>query len=413
MIDHGYIVIDGRLIKEVAPGNLAAEEGFQTIIDAQGMVAMPGLINAHTHAGMTLLRGYADDLPLMEWLQNKIWPFESRMIDEDYYWGTMLGILEMLKSGTTCFADMYFKMDEIARAVSETGIRANLARGMVGVSPEADFAFTDSRELAARYHGNADGRITMMLGPHAPYTCDPDYLKRVTALSDELQLGIHIHLSETLTEVQDMVSLYGKRPVELMKDTGLFSRPVLAAHCVHLTDAEIDMLASNQVAVAHNPESNMKLASGIAPVPDMLNAGITVCLGTDGAASNNNLDLFQEMRSCALLHKVNTMNPLAIPAYQALEMVTVNGARALGLKDVGTLKSGKKADLILIDFTKPHLYPRHDIYAHLVYSMLASDVDTVIINGDIIMEGRKFLHINETRVFDEVTRCVARLTSVE
>ncbi len=409
LIHNAYLIIEGSKITEIGSGELPSEDRFKEIIDAHNMVVMPGLVNAHTHAAMTLFRGYADDLPLMEWLQNKIWPLETRLQPEDYYWGTMLGITEMIKSGTTCFADMYFMMEQAARAVKETGIRACLARGMVGIGPDAENAFTDSRRLYEEWNGEADGRIQMVLGPHAPYTCPPDYLKRVVALGEELDMGIHIHLAETKSEIQQIKEQYQKTPIILMKETGLFERPVLAAHCVHLTDEEIDVLARYKVGVAHNPESNMKLASGIAPVPEMLRSRVNVALGTDGAASNNNLDMIQELRSCSLIHKVNTMDPEAVPAYTALEMATVNGARALGLRGVGTLESGMKADIIMVDFNKPHLSPQHDVVAHLVYSASGSDVDTVMIDGRVVMRRRVLTTIDEKQVLSEVCSRARRL----
>lgn len=407
-IDNGYLVVEGSGITSVSAGQHPDEDRFSTVIDGQGMVAMPGLVNAHTHAAMTLMRGYGDDLPLMRWLQEKIWPVEDKLMAEDCYWGALLGITEMIKSGTTCFADMYFNMEEVARAVEDTGIRASLSQGMTGLSPSGEAAFHRSRELF-KWHGRADGRITVMLGPHAPYTCPPEYLKRVISLSDELGTGIHIHLAETMTEYNDIKAQYGKTPIALMDEIGLFEKPVLAAHCVFLDDHDIDILARHKVGVAHNPESNMKLASGTARVPDMLDAGITVALGTDGASSNNNLDMIQEMRTCCFMHKLGQLDPEVIPAYQALEMATVNGARALGLEDIGMLRPGMKADLILVDFRKPHLCPRHDVAAHLAYSASGADVDTVMVNGRVLMQGRQLTTINEKMVMRQVEDTVAGL----
>lgn len=409
-IDNGYLVVEGSVIKTVNPGTCADEGRFETVIDGTGMVAMPGLVNAHTHIAMTLMRGYGDDLPLMQWLQEKMWPIEDKLTAEDCYWGTMLGITEMIKSGTTCFADMYFHMERVAEAVEETGIRASLSQGMVGLGPTGEAAFERSRELF-KWNGKAEGRLSVMLGPHAPYTCTPDYLKRVINLADELGTGIHIHLAETMTEYHDIKNQYGKTPIALMDEVGLFKKPVLAAHCVVLDDQDIEILARNKVGVAHNPESNMKLASGVARVPDMLAAGITVALGTDGASSNNNLDMLQELRTCSFLHKVSRLDPEVIPAYQALEMATVNGARALGLTDVGMLSPGMKADLILVDFRKPHLCPRHDVPAHLAYSASGADVDTVMVNGRILMQGRELTTIDEKMVMRQVEDTVAGLFS--
>ncbi|NLJ72508.1 MAG: amidohydrolase [Syntrophomonadaceae bacterium] len=410
-IEKGYIIIEDNLIKEVGEGAAPAGD-YGKIIDGTNKVVLPGLINTHTHAAMTLLRGYADDLPLMEWLEKKIWPLEAKLSPEDVYWGTMLAITEMIKSGTTSFTDMYFYMDEVANAVETTGIRGFLARGMVGLGPEHAQAITDSIDLHNKWQGKAEGRITFMLGPHAPYTCPPDYLTKVIALAKELNTSIHIHVSETLTEFQDIKKDYGKTPVQLLADLGLFSHHVIAAHCVHLTDEDIKILADNQVGVAHNPESNMKLASGIAPVDKMLKAGIPVSLGTDGASSNNNLDMLQEMRTCALLQKVNTLDPTVIPAYNALEIATYNGAQALRVGDqIGQIKAGLKADLIILDLQTANMTPNYDVLANIVYAAQASDVETVIIDGKVIMENRIIKTFNEEEVISKAQQIGARLVT--
>lgn len=410
-MEQGYIVIKDEKIKDMGRGQPPGEAAFNEVIDAQGMLAMPGMINTHTHIAMTLLRGYADDLPLMEWLTTKIWPLEDKLQPEDVYWGTMLGIVEMIKSGTTCFADMYFFMDEVAKAVEESGMRACLSRGMIGLGPQAETAFEESRQLVEKWHGKAQGRIRIMLGPHAPYTCPFDYLKKVANLAEELGVGIHIHLAETKTEVANIKEQYGKSPIELVEEAGILGSRVLAAHCVHLTEEDMEILARYQVGVAHNPQSNMKLASGVAPVPAMLNHGITVALGTDGAASNNNLDMIDEMRTCALLHKVSSLDPTVLNAYQVLRMATVNGASVLGWTDIGMLGPGMKADLILIDLNKPHLCPRFDVGAHLVYAAQGADVDTVIINGRVVMQGRKLLFLDEEEIMRRVQERVLHLVS--
>ena len=409
IIEKGFIVIEDNIIADMGSGE-AETAGYDLVIDGENRVVLPGFINTHTHAAMTLLRSYADDLPLMEWLETKIWPLEDKLTAEDIYWGTMLAIVEMIKSGTTTFADMYFYMDEVAKAVESSGMRACLSRGMVGVGPQSEQAITDSRDLVGKWHNQGDGRITIMLGPHAPYTCPPEYLQRVAALASELKVGIHIHVAETSGEVADTVREYGKTPVKLLQDAGLFENHVLAAHCVHLSDDDITILAESGAGIAHNPESNMKLASGIAPVPKLLAAGIPVALGTDGASSNNNLDMLQEMRTCALLHKVSTMDPTVLPAYKALEMATVNGAQALGLDNqIGKLQKGYKADMIIINLEAAHQIPRYDIVANLVYAGQASDVDTVIIDGKIVMKNRQIVTLNEAEVINKVKRIAARL----
>lgn len=412
IIENGEIAIEAGKIKTVGPAG-TVEKGWlaDKVIDAGGMVAIPGFINCHTHAAMTLLRSYADDLPLMQWLSERIWPLEARLTGEDVYWGTMLCVLEMIKSGTTTFADMYFFMNDVAKAVEQSGIRASLSRGMIGVAPTAQLALEESEAFVQEWQGAADGRITAMLGPHAPYTCPPAYLEKVMTLAKKYNVGIHIHLAETLQEVNDIRKEYGKSPIAHVNSLGLLDFPVLGAHCVHVSPEDINIMKEKDVRVAHNPESNMKLASGIAPVPQMLADGIVVGLGTDGAASNNNLDMLEEMRSAALLHKVSTMDPTVIPSYKALAMATANGARVLGLeKEIGILKPGYKADVILIDFEQPHLYPKHDVVAHTVYAAQSSDIKTVIINGRIVMENRRVLTIDEKEILKKVQERALKLT---
>ncbi|MCL6610895.1 MAG: amidohydrolase [Peptococcaceae bacterium] len=411
VIPDGEIAIEGQRIVSVGPAG-SAPEGFapEKTLDAAEMLALPGFVNCHTHAAMTILRSYADDLPLMRWLKEKIWPLEARLEEDDIYWATMLCCLEMIRSGTTAFADMYFHMDRVAEAVEKAGVRADLSRGMIGVGPEAEAALEYSREFAARWHGRAGGRITVRLGPHAPYTCPPEYLKKVVDLAGELNVGIHIHLAETLSEIEEINKKYGMSPIRLADSVGLFELPVLAAHCVHVDGADMEIMARKKVGVAHNPESNMKLASGVAPVTAMLKAGVTVGLGTDGAASNNNLDMLEEMRSAALLQKVTNMDPLALPSFEALRMATAGGAGALGMDgEIGLLRPGCKADIILMETRRPHLFPRHDWLAHIVYAAQSSDVHTVIVDGRIVMEGRRVLTIDEEEVFHEVQARAERL----
>lgn len=398
------IAIEGDTIKELGH-NLTAKYPDYEVINGKDSLVLPGFINCHTHAAMTMLRGYADDLQLQEWLEQKIWPREAHLKEEDIYWGTMLSTLEMIKSGTTTFADMYFYMDLVAQAANQSGIRACLSRGMIGLGDKAEFAMTESEEFVQKWHGKANGRITCMLAPHAPYTCPPEYIKRIMTLAETLGVGIHIHLAETQTEVQDIEKQYGMRPIKLMDSLGLFDgRHVLAAHCVHLSDEEIEILVRKKVGIAHNPESNMKLASGIAPIPRLIKAGAIVGLGTDGASSNNNLDMLEEMRTSALLHKVATGDPTVMPAYQVLKMATVEGARALGMEKLGALKPGYKADLIMLDIHKPHHTPMHDPIANIVYAAQSSDVKTVIIDGNLVMKDHHVLTMDEERVLFEAER---------
>lgn len=408
----GDVAIEGnRFLKVGKEGKIPPEWQPDRVIDGKDHLCLPGLINCHTHAAMTLLRSYADDLPLMHWLEKKIWPVEARLTGDDVYWGTLLAIVEMIESGTTTFSDMYFFTDRTAEAVAVSGLRACLSRGLIGVGDSAEQGLEESKELLEKWQGAADGRISIWLGPHAPYTCPPDFLDKVLTLAQDYRAGIHIHVAETRDEIEQIARDYGKTPVAYLSERGVFRFPVLAAHCVYLTEEDIDTLAAAGAAVAHNPESNMKLASGVAPIPELLAAGVTVGIGTDGASSNNNLDMFEEMRTAALLHKVNKRDPQVLPATQVLSMATRDGARALRLDDLGLLQPGYKADLILVDLEQAHLHPRNNPVAHMVYSARGGDVDTVIIDGRIVMEGRKILTVDKERVFAEVEERARRLLS--
>jgi len=401
----GDLAIEGSVIKEVGENLQEKYSGF-TVINGENSLVTPGFVNCHTHAAMTMLRGYADDLPLMKWLQDMIWPREAHLDAEDIYWGSQLAILEMIKSGTTSFADMYDYMEQTAQAVLDSGIRASLSRGMIGNGENAQFALAENTELIKKWHGQGEGRITCMFGPHAPYTCPPVFLEKVISLADEWGVGVHIHLAETVDEVEQIKKKYGKRPVELMDSLGLFQgRHVLAAHCVHLNENEIEILVKNKVGIAHNPESNMKLASGIAPVPQLLQKGALVGLGTDGASSNNNLDMLEEMSTCALLHKAFSGEPTVLPANQVLRMATRDGAKVLGLDNVGSLVAGQQADLLIFDLQKPHWTPLYNPIANLVYAAQSSDIKTVIIDGKIVMKEREVLTMDEERILFEAEKC--------
>ncbi len=411
IISQGEIVVEDSLITYLGPRLERKEKDFEEIIKGRDNLIMPGFINTHTHAAMSLFRGYADDMALMDWLNNKIWPAEAKLRKEDIYWGTMLAIAEMLRGGTTCFADMYFHMDEAARACLESGIRASLAQGLTGLDKIKGMAgLKEGSSLVRNWHNKGDGRITVMLGPHAPYTCPPDYLQKVLEKAADLDVPIHIHLAETRAEVKECLSKYGKTPVELMEEIGLLDHRVLAAHCVHLTEKEIEILAEKETAIAHNPGSNLKLGSGTAPVAKLLEKGVPVGLGTDSAASNNNLDMLEEMRLAALLPKGLLENPTVVPAETALKMATINGADALFLSnEVGILKKGAKADLIMFNLNQPHFYPRHNILAHLVYSARSADINLVMVNGTVLMSDGELLTIDEERVFFEAQLRATRL----
>ncbi len=386
-IEDTNIYIEGDKIQYI--GELKEDLKVDRVIDGKNKVAMPGLVNAHTHISMSLLRNYADDVPLYEWLTQKIWPVEANLTEEDVYWGAMLSIAEMIQSGITCFSDMYFFMEEVGKAAEETGIRGVLSRGTIEEESEAlnKEKLDYTKNLYKNWNGKADGRIKVMVAPHAPYTCSPAYLEKIIDLAKELGAGIHIHLSETKKEVEDSFEQYKKSPIKHVYDLGLFEIPTLAAHCVHVSDEDIEILSANGVSVVNNPGSNLKLASGFAPVEKMINRGVNVALGTDGSSSNNNLNMFEEMNLAAVINKAVNESAVSIPAITAIEMATSNGAKALNWEDeIGSIEVGKKADLILVDMNKPHLYPRHNVVSALAYSCQASDVETVIVDGKVLME---------------------------
>lgn len=401
------ILIEGMRIRSF-PENV---EGISSdeVIDGKGMLALPGLINTHTHVAMTLFRSYADDLALMDWLQNMIWPAEAHLDDDIVYWGSMLAFAEMIRGGTTAFCDMYMFMESCAKAAEKAGIRGNIARGLAGVTPNGEKALEENIRLYQDWNNACDGRIRVMLGPHAPYTCPPEYLKKVRDASEKYGIPIHIHLAETKGEVETCIEKFGITPIALMNQIGLFDRPTLAAHCVHVNEEDIQIMAEKHVCVAHNPGSNLKLASGIAPVPKMRSAGITVGLGTDGASSNNKLDMFAEMRLAALIHKAAALDPFAVKADEAMQMGTAEGAKCLGYDDLGALDEGKLADIILIDRSGYHWKPRFNSISLAVYAGNSMDVDTVIVNGQLLMHGKELLTIDKEQLDFETERVTKKL----
>ena len=412
VLPNADLVISGSEIARICTsGEAHPDVSPDRVIDASGMVAVPGFINAHTHCAMTLLRGYADDMQLMPWLQERIWPVETKLEADDVYWGTLLGIAEMIRAGVTCFNDMYHYFESAARAALDSGMRAVVSGVLLAFLPDADERLERAIEFAREWRDKGDGLLVTMLGPHAPYTVPNHLLDRVIEGAREVGVGIHIHVSETRGEVEESRRDYNQTPVERLSEIGLLDVDrVAAAHCVHLTESDIATLVEKRVGISHCPGSNMKLASGVAPIPKLLEAGAIVGLGTDGPASNNNLDMLEEARLAALLHKTHTGDPTAVPAYTALAMATRGSAEVLGIADrVGRIEPGMKADIALLDFQQPHLFPPHDIISHLVYAARAGDVCTVFINGRPVMLDRKLLTIDEEEVYGQVRDRLKRL----
>jgi len=389
------VQVEGDVTQIYIEGNRIAEIGKRreadVVIDGRGKVALPGFVNLHTHAAMTLFRGWGDDLDLAAWLETKIWPAEAKLTPEDVYWGTKLACLEMIKSGTTTFNDMYFHMDQAAKAVREMGLRAFLAEGIVDLNdPErAEKQLRTADEANRRIEALKVDRITPAYGPHGIYTVSKDSLLRIRELADKKGSLIHMHLSETKREVDDCLVETGMRPAKYLDSLGFLAKDVIAAHGCWLDPSEIEVLAHTGAKVAHCPISNMKLATGATmPYPGLKEAAVVMGLGTDGAASNNSLDMFETMKAAALLQKFGHGDPKVLPAIEAFQLANLGGARALGI-DAGIVGVDRLADLVLVDPRRPELTPRHDDLSNWVYSAHGNIVDTTICDGVVLMRGRR------------------------
>ena len=406
---------DGRIVF-VEKGGLP--EGFtpraREVIDATGTIVMPGLVNAHTHLPMVLFRGLADDLPLMEWLNSHIFPAEGRFMNrETVYTGAVLAMAELILSGTTTFCDGYFFEGSVARAAMDCGIRGVVAQGFIDFPTPDQPDSSKNRETAQKFVRKWLG-VSPLVVPslvcHSPYTCTPETLRSIKAVAREAGITFQVHLAETREEVALIRERYGKKPVHHLDGLGILDGATIAAHCIWLDEDELDIMAGHGVKVAHDPESNMKLGAGTAPVPAMLRKGIDVGLGTDGAASNNNLDLFGEMGMCAKLHKAFSLDPTVLPAEKVVQMATIGGARVLGIADrVGSVEPGKWADIILLDLNKPHLTPLYNPFSQVVYAASGSDVTTVIIGGRVVMRNGRLLTIDAEKAMAEARKIAAEV----
>ena len=384
-------------------------EGFKAdkIINGSGKMLIPGMVNAHTHAAMAIFRNCADDLLFNDWLFGKIMPLEDKLRGEDCYWGTLLAVMEMLRSGTTSYIDMYYFAEDSARAITESGIRCVFSRGIAGDVSVAEGKLRDAIDEIERLKGN--DKLSFMLGPHAPYTCDEGFQREVAAEARRRGLPINIHLSESLAEIETIREQYGCSPIELVDKNSLLADTTVAAHCVQLSDNDINLLAERGVHVVTNPVSNLKLANGVAPVMKMRKAGVKVALGTDSAASNNSLNMFRDLSLLTLVHKGIGHDALAITAREGFGMATKNGALAMGYSDLGEIKPGDIADLAILDLGCPNMQPVNDPVAALAYSANGSEVETVIVGGEVLMENREFLTIDEERVYFEIKKICERI----
>ncbi|MCX5834044.1 MAG: amidohydrolase [Deltaproteobacteria bacterium] len=390
---------DGKILFIDRPGYSTAPIRARETLDASHSIIMPGLVNTHTHLPMAFFRGLADDLPLMDWLNNHIFPAEAKHVNREMvYAGSLLAIAEMILSGTTTFCDGYFYESSVAQAAIDAGVRAVTAQGFIDPPAGGSDTLSKNIQIAERFIDKWSGKselLTPALFCHSPYTCSPDTLREIKKVSRAARVPYIIHLAETRDEVRIIRERYSVPPVTHLEKTGVLDDATIAVHCVWLEEKELELLAMRDVKVSHNPESNMKLASGVAPVPDMLKKGITVGLGTDGSASNNNLDLLTEMDTAAKIHKVFRMDPTVMHARTVLKMATIEGAKVLNLADrIGSVEAGKCADIILVDTRKPHLTPLYNCYSQLVYAANGADVSTVIINGKVILKERRFLGLD-------------------
>ncbi len=414
IIANGSVTVCGDTITAIDTATEGDPAMGGQVIDADGGIIMPGLVNTHTHAAMTLFRGLADDLPLMEWLNDHIFPAEALLDPDKVHAGTLLGCTEMILSGTTCFCDMYLFTASVAQAAKTAGLRAVVGEVLYDFpSPSygpiaAGFAYT--RRLIETWRD--DPLVSIAVEPHSPYLCAPELLSEAADMARENGIRMVTHLSETQQEVDRIQSAYQATPVQHLANLGLLGNHLLACHCVVLSQPDMALLARHEVNVSHNPESNMKLAAGVAPVADLITLGVCTGLGTDGCSSNNNLDLFAEMDTAAKLHKASRLDPTVMDAATVLRMATIDGARALGLDHLtGSLEVGKKADIIVIDTRKPHLTPMYHPASHLVYAVGGGDVSATVVNGRVLMKDRRLLHLDADRVMADARQIAAAIQS--
>lgn len=418
IINNGAIIINDSRIVEVGDSKLL-EKHFpvQKRIEAGGKMVMPGLINTHTHSAMTVFRGFADDMALQKWLHEYVFPSEAKYITpKNVELGVKLAVTEMLLSGTTTYNDMYFFINETAKVTSDLGMRAVLSEGIIDYptpsAPTPEIGLKQTEEFIRNWKENE--LINIAVSAHSPYSCSAGLLQKTKAFAERHNINLHIHLAETPWEYNEIYKLHKKTPTQYVESLGVLDKNVIAAHSVHLTDNDIDLYAKYGVGVAHNPECNMKLASGVAQVPKFLEKNIKVGIGTDGVASNNNLDLFQDLRTAAFVHKLVNENPSVVTAKELVKIATIGGAEVLGMEnEIGSLEKGKKADLIIVDLQKPHLFPIYDIYSHIVFSMTGSDVETSIVNGKIVMENRKIKAVDLINLSGEIQQIANEIIAAD
>lgn len=405
VIKNGNIYIENEKIKKITSDKI--DFSYDKKIDGKNYLAMPGFVNAHTHVGMSLFRNFSDDVELMTWLNEKIWPLEDKLIAEDVYWASLLSHAEMIMTGTTSFADMYYFEDQTIKALEKSKMRAQISRGLT--LEDKDYTkIKENIDLFKKYENSQDGRINIAFGPHAVYTTDKNYLKEINKYAKKYKMPIHIHLSETKTENTDCMKRFNQSPTEVFEECGIFENRTIAAHGLYLSDKDLDILSKYDVSVVHNPSSNLKLSSGFLDCTRVINKKINLAMGTDSSASNNNLSMIKEISLTSLVSKYK--NPKNLKAYDVLKMATINGAKALGFGDkIGTLEEGKLADIILIDLNNPNHTPQNNLISSLPYSTFDKDVSYVIINGDLVYDNKKFVYLNEKEIIKNAEESFQKL----
>lgn len=408
------LAVSGGKIAAVgqAPESFRADD----IVDGRGKVAAPGFFNAHTHAPMTLVRGWAEDLPLDRWFNERIWVAESALEEEDVRWGAYLAAAEMIRSGTVAFADHYFWMDHVAEVVKESGMKASLAWCVFGLGADQEVGGTTlarTVEFVERWQGAADGRIRTLLGPHSPYVCSPEFLAEVAEAAASLGVGCHIHVSESQAQLEASLAEHGATPIGYLARLGILDRPAILAHAIYLGEGDMEVLVDKKATVVQCPNCHMKLGMGTTRVPDLLAAGVRVALGTDGTASNNNLDMLEEVRLAALAQKHDRRDPEVMPGDLPLRLATQGGALAMGFEGSGVIAPGHPADLVLYDFNRPHLRPRHDLVANLVHAARAGDVTDVMVDGRWLLRDGELRTLDEERILYEAERRAFRMVGSE
>ena len=401
IIEGADIFIEGNLIKKIG-NNLQIKAS--EVIDGNFLLMTPGFVNGHTHLGMSYFRNYADDLKLMDWLENEIWPIENKLTADDIYWSSLLSICENIKSGVTNFCDMYYEMDRVCDATIISGIRGTLTRGLTDNDGKGKEKLKSVRELYNNYHNKANGRIKVVPAPHAIYTCSENFLREISDLSKDLDGIINIHLSETIGEVENSLKEHGMTPISYVNSLGLLDNHVIAAHCVHITDEEISLIKDKKFYPIYNPTSNLKLASGFTPVEKLLKNNIIMGIGTDGDSSNNSQNLLQDMHIGAIVNKAREMDEQAVKAIEILKMATINGQRALGISKAGLIKEDYLADLTIFNLKSSNFTPKNNLINALVYSATAEDVRDVLCDGKFVMRNRELVNLDEERIKFEVNR---------